>query len=114
MKDNSFYSKNYNFESSTEIPSIDRGSKAAAVRTYARDLNTLKIQESLIDKTLENEKEVLEIEFDLKVKDLQLNDSTNDEAKKFEILEDQRQSKNKLLELETYQKDLVRFKLSLL
>lgn len=106
MKDNSFYSKDYNFESSTDIPSIDRGSKAAAVRTYARDINILEKQESFMDKSLENQKQLLELQVDLKFKDLQLNDLANDEAKKLEILEDQRQSKYKLMELETSQKDL--------
>lgn len=110
MKDTSFYSNDSYSEYSLEkIPSIDRGSKAAALKTYTtpKELSKiLKEKENIVDKSLENQREMLKIEVDLQ-KNLELNDTTNDPAVNHMISETNQQLQYKLMELETSRKDIV-------
>lgn len=112
MKDASFYSKDsYSEYSLGQVPSIDRGSKAAALKTYTTTKEFSKIlkeKENIVDKSLENQRELLKVEVDLKIKNLELNDTTNDPAVNHMLLEDEQQLQYKLMELETSKSDMVR------
>lgn len=106
MKNNSFFSQGSYFENS--LPNIDRSSKAAAVRTYETPKEFSQIleeQESIVEKSLENQRELLKVELDLKKNEL--NETKNDPENEYKLLADRQLLEYKCMELETWKSDFV-------
>lgn len=105
MKDSSLTGSN----KSIKIPGIDRSSKADAIKHY-EDKNVTQLleeQEKLANKSLQNEKDMMTTQLEIKKIMHDKEDSICNDVEEKELLSTERQSLFRMMQLESKQKDYI-------